>query len=145
MPNSNQTRRSALAKGKQDASHIYDRQAELPRVLPLWPHEIADESLVGRQLIIAKLARALRAERCRGIAGHWTYDLARHSALLRIYRLELAASRNLQRQASAPQFKSSKLKISVGGITRPNAMRIATATTISASKARNCSALKRSE
>ncbi len=145
MPNSHQRRRPARAKGRLDASRIFDRQAELPRVLPLWPHEIADESLAGRQRIIAKLARALRAERSRGIAGHWTYDLARHSALLRIYRLELAASRDLQRRANAAQFKSSKLKISAGGITRPNAMRIATATTISASRARNCSALKRCE
>jgi hypothetical protein len=145
MPNSHQTRRSIRGRCKQSPSVPYDRQAELPRVLPLWPHEIADESPAGRQLVIAKLARALRAERCRGIAGHWTYDLARHSALLRIYRLELAASHDLQRQTGASQFKSSKLKISVGGITRPNAMRIATATTISASRARNCSALKRSE
>jgi hypothetical protein len=38
------------------------------------------------------LRRALRAERRRGIAGHWTYDLARHVELLRVYRLELVAS-----------------------------------------------------
>ncbi len=71
----------------------YDRRAELPRILPLWPHEVEDQSPHGRARILARLARALRAERRRGIAGHWTYDLARHAELLRVYRLELAASR----------------------------------------------------
>ena len=68
----------------------YDRRRELPRVLPLWPHELDDESLQGRQLILARLRRALRAERRRGVAGHWTYDLSRHVELLRVYRHELA-------------------------------------------------------
>jgi hypothetical protein len=65
---------------------------ELPRVIPLWPHELDDASQEGRRRILAKLRRALRAERRRGLAGHWTYDLARHVELLRVYRLELAAS-----------------------------------------------------
>jgi hypothetical protein len=71
----------------------YDRRTELPRVLPLWPRELDDETFEGRQRILAKLRRALRAERRRGLAGHWTYDLARHVELLRVYRLELAAER----------------------------------------------------
>ncbi len=74
------------------SSRPYDRRVELPRILPLWPHELADESLEGRRTIVCKLRRALRAERRRGVAGHWTYDLARHAELLRIYRLELASS-----------------------------------------------------
>lgn len=69
----------------------YDRCTELARVLPLWPHELADESPIGRLRIISKLRRALRAERRRGIAGHWTYDLARHAELLRIYRIEFSS------------------------------------------------------
>lgn len=73
-------------------SRTYDRRTELPRVLPLWPHELDDESTEGRRLILSKLRRALRAERRRGIAGHWTYDLARHVELLRVYRLELESS-----------------------------------------------------
>jgi hypothetical protein len=70
----------------------YNRRTELPRVLPLWPNELDDESLEGRRRILGLLRRALRAERRRGIAGHWTYDLARHVELLRVYRLELAES-----------------------------------------------------
>jgi hypothetical protein len=61
-------------------------------VIPLWPSELDDESPEGRRHILAMLRRALRAERRRGLAGHWTYDLARHAALLRVYRLELAPS-----------------------------------------------------
>jgi hypothetical protein len=75
------------------AQRPYDRRRELPRVLPLWPHELDNETLPGRRLILAKLRRALRAERCRGLSGHWTYDLSRHVALLRVYRLELAESK----------------------------------------------------
>jgi hypothetical protein len=70
----------------------YDRRTDLPRVLPLWPRELDDESPQGRLAVLSKLRRALRAERCRGIAGNWTYDLARHAELLRVYRHELAAS-----------------------------------------------------
>lgn len=70
------------------AGKSYDRRTELPRILPLWPHELDDDSPEGRRRILAKLRRALRAERRRGIAGHWTYDLARHVELLRVYRLE---------------------------------------------------------
>lgn len=69
----------------------YDRRLELPRALPLWPHELDDETPEGRRRIVGKLYRALRAERRRGIAGHWTYDLARHAELLRVYRLEVAS------------------------------------------------------
>jgi hypothetical protein len=72
------------------AQRPYDRRRELPRILPLWPHELDDETPQGRRLILAKLRRALRAERLRGVSGHWTYDLSRHVELLRVYRLELA-------------------------------------------------------
>jgi len=81
-------------RGPVKPQRPYDRRTELPGVLPLWPHELDDESLEGRRRILGKLRRALRAERRRGLAGHWTYDLARHAALLRVYRLELASDRD---------------------------------------------------
>jgi len=68
----------------------YDRDTALPKLLPLWPHEFTDTSLEGRRKVLANLRRALRAERRRGLAGHWTYDLAHHAALWRVYRCELA-------------------------------------------------------
>lgn len=67
------------------------RLAELQRLLPLWPAELADTSRNGRLRLVAKLEHALKAERRRGRAGHWTYDLARHAALLRAWRRERAA------------------------------------------------------
>jgi hypothetical protein len=62
----------------------------LAAVLPLWPRDLADDSPRGRRRILARLRRALRAERRRGLSGHWTYDLPRHAELLRLYRLALA-------------------------------------------------------
>ena len=69
-----------------------DRRTTVAKVLALWPHELEEESLNGRQKRLAKLRQALRAERRRGLSGHWTYDLARHVELLRVYREELAAA-----------------------------------------------------
>ena len=89
-PGRRQPAKPREARSKPSA-RPYDRRRELARVLPVWPHEIEDETPTGRARIIAKLQSALRAERRRGIAGHWTYDLGRHMELLRLYRLELAA------------------------------------------------------
>jgi hypothetical protein len=69
----------------------YCRTRDLAKLIPLWPDEIADESAEGRRKLLARLRRALREERRRGLAGHWTYDLARHAALLRAYKAEQAA------------------------------------------------------
>ena len=71
----------------------YDRVRHLPRILAVGPAEIEDLSQAGRRAIVAKLARALRAERSRGRAGHWTYDLNRHIALSQAYAAETAAGR----------------------------------------------------
>ena len=68
----------------------YVRSRDLPRLLPLWPHEIEDQSEEGRLRLLAKLRRALRAERRRATAGHWSYDLNRHLGLLSAYKGELA-------------------------------------------------------
>jgi hypothetical protein len=96
-PTSKEERKGAGRKPRQTRIRAirperpaYDRCAALGRVLALWPHEINDHTATGRQNILAKLRRALRAERRRGIAGHWTYDLARHIELLHVYRQELA-------------------------------------------------------
>jgi hypothetical protein len=89
-PQGRRHRSGADASRTTGSLAAYDRRTELPRILPLWPDELADDSPRGRRLILARLGRALRAERRRGIAGHWTYDLARHAELLRVYRLELA-------------------------------------------------------
>lgn len=69
---------------QRTAAHI----AALATLLPLWPHELNDMTATGREKRLGLLRKALRAERRRGHAGHWTYDLGRHSALLRCYKRE---------------------------------------------------------
>lgn len=39
-----------------------------------------------RSLPLDRLRRILRAERKRGVEGHWAYDLPRHDAMLAVYR-----------------------------------------------------------
>jgi hypothetical protein len=81
------------------------RRAELSRLLPLWPHEISNLSSAGRRRIIATLEKALRAERCRGIAGHWAYDLARHAALVKNLKSECAALKTFEIGEKSAQQK----------------------------------------
>ena len=83
-------RGTARIRGIRPPRPVLDRRAALSRVLALWPQELDDLSPAGRQRILVKLRGALRAERRRGVAGHWTYDLARHVELLHLYRQELA-------------------------------------------------------
>ena len=77
------------------------RHTLLQRLLPLWPHEIADRSVNNRARIIRLLARALREERRRGISGHWAYDLSRHAALAKLHREESQALTANDRAACA--------------------------------------------
>ena len=72
----------------------YVRSRDLPGLISLWPAEIADVSTEGSLLILGKLRRALRAERRRGSAGHWSYDLNRHLGLWSAYKAELATDGN---------------------------------------------------
>ncbi|MBV8849346.1 MAG: hypothetical protein JOZ16_07145 [Methylobacteriaceae bacterium] len=60
----------------------------LPRVLPVGPDEIAGAEPETTRRIVLKLARALRIERARGRAGHWTYDLNRHIGLMQAMKAE---------------------------------------------------------
>ena len=75
----------------------YDRIRDLPRLVPLWPSEIADGSAAGLARLVQRLRKALREERRRGLAGHWAYDLGRHAALYRAYGRELEALRAASR------------------------------------------------
>jgi len=83
--------RRALRETLFEGCRRYDRRRHLARVIPVGPEEIADLTPHGRVAILRKLARALRAERNRGRAGHWTYDLNRHIALRQAYAAERQA------------------------------------------------------
>src|SRR6476469_7000686 len=74
-------------------SGCYLRARDLPRLIALWPHELADQSPEGSLLILSKLRRALRAERRRALAGHWSYELNRHLGLMTAHKAELGLMR----------------------------------------------------
>jgi len=80
----------------------YDRLNDLPGLIPLWPHELVTASRKAHLGLIAKLRRALRAERQRGLAGHWTYNMMRHANLLAAYRAEQASLERLTRATARP-------------------------------------------
>jgi hypothetical protein len=71
----------------------YDRDKVLPRLLPVTPCELTDNNPETKEALRRKIAGALRRERALGRAGHWTYDLARHAALVQAQRAEAAATR----------------------------------------------------
>lgn len=70
------------------AAIAYDRARDLPRLIRLWPAEAVALAAKDHPRLLL-LAQALRAERRRGLARAWSYDLVRHRALLRAYRAEL--------------------------------------------------------
>ena len=67
------------------------RRRDLARLIGMWPHDLVDQSIPKRRRIIEKLRLALLAERRRATRRDWSYDLARHAALARAYKDELAA------------------------------------------------------
>lgn len=73
----------------------YRRREMLPRLLPIDPADVADDSEDCTKKLCLRLLSALRRERSRGRAGHWSYDLNRHIGLLQAYRAE---RRTLRRQ-----------------------------------------------
>lgn len=82
--------RASLSVLLETGASTYDRRRHLARLIPLMPGEIESRDPRTRRAILARLARALRAERNRGRAGHWTYDLNRHIALRQAYSAERA-------------------------------------------------------
>jgi len=62
----------------------HSRARSLPRLIALWPHELAGQSPESSVLILLTLRRALRAERRRALAGHWSYELNRHLGLMNL-------------------------------------------------------------
>ncbi len=90
-----------LREGASAGGAGYERARDLPRLLPLWPHEMETPCASYHARLLAMMRCALRRERQRGLAGHWTYDLARHAQLLRAYRAEVAAYRHRQSRRHA--------------------------------------------
>lgn len=87
-------------RARHNRVRCYDRDRDLPRLIAIWPAELGVRDLCGQSAIIRRLHNALRAERRRALAGHWTYDMARHCQLLAAYRAEVVALEQLQASAS---------------------------------------------
>ena len=82
---------------------LYDR-SRLSRLIPIGPDEIARDDPLATRKIVLSLARALRGERTRGRAGHWTYDLNRHVGLAQALRAE---RERLAREIRRPPTKKA--------------------------------------
>lgn len=72
----------------EEGAALYRRDVVLPRLLPLATEDLSPDTPAVARRICALLARALRQERTRGRAGHWTYSLDRHIGLAQAYRAE---------------------------------------------------------
>ena len=68
----------------------WDR-SRLPRLIPVGPNELADTSRAGRLAVLRRILGALRGERMRGRAGHWSYNLDRHLGLVQAFEAEQRA------------------------------------------------------
>jgi len=73
-----------------------DKLNELQRLVPLAcrrpsnkecrPAARKKQNPADREALVTLLQKALKRERRRGAAGHWSYNEARHAALARLYR-----------------------------------------------------------
>jgi hypothetical protein len=72
--------------------------ADVVRLLRLWPHEFNDKTIAGRKRFIALIERALREEQRRCRAGHMAYDVARHATLCRLLKQQRAGLSQIDRK-----------------------------------------------
>ena len=86
----------AIARTLRAGAAIYERARDLPRLARLDPRDLMADTVEGAEAILARLKRALRAERNRARSGHWTYDLNRHIALRQAYVAETERLRVLK-------------------------------------------------
>ncbi|BBE72085.1 hypothetical protein OHA_1_01672 [Pleomorphomonas sp. SM30] len=82
--------RTAVAAIVAEGVARYRRAEILPRLLPVGPDDLGPDGPARTRRLCRLLARALRGERGRGRAGHWSYSLDRHLALVQAYRAERA-------------------------------------------------------
>jgi len=107
--------RTSLRAGVAD----YDRDRDLPRLIGINPFAPVPVGAPELQAILARLARALRAERHKARAGHWTYDLNRHIALRQAHRAESERLRLLFPGVSAnPRDSGAQNRTSVNSVSK---------------------------
>lgn len=96
--------RALIARG----AAAYVRRRILPRLLPLASLDLDATDPEAIERIITALSRAARAERTRGRAGHWSYDLNRHIGLVQAIRAETALLRDARRSGPAGGIRKTK-------------------------------------
>lgn len=74
-------------------SGCYLRARHLRRLIATLAARACGRRSEGSLLSLSKLRRALRAERQRVLAGHWSYELNRHLGLITTYKAELGLMR----------------------------------------------------
>lgn len=77
---------------------LYERETMLPRLTPLGLGTLSQQEPARSRGVVLLLAKALRAERALGRAGHWTYDLNRHIGLMQAYKAECEALRQRRKR-----------------------------------------------
>lgn len=87
-------------KEMDDESFYKKMNSELPRLMSVYQNDLKPEN---KESLLGKLRNQNAAERKRGLAGHWTYDKARH-ANLKLYHDEL------ERRISAEKAKNKTNK-----------------------------------
>ncbi|MDB5596742.1 MAG: hypothetical protein JWM36_3703 [Hyphomicrobiales bacterium] len=91
QPRVRRTGQDGLARSRPARTIDYDRAKMLPRLLPMGLEDLRGAEPQTTEAIVSKLARALRSERTRGRAGHWTYDPERHLRLCAAFHAESRA------------------------------------------------------
>ena len=96
-----------------NGADVYCRAVMLPRLLPVSAADLAELGEKSSRKLCLRLLAALRRERTRGRAGHWSYDLNRHIGLLQAYRAERS---RLERDEGAGMQKSPALRTGLSEI-----------------------------
>ena len=75
-----------------DAKSLIDamKRKELLGWAGIWPDEIADRSVAGREHLIKRLKLVLCDLRQDGIMGHWSYSVRHHAAIVDLIKTEEA-------------------------------------------------------
>ncbi len=92
--------RTAIESSVKAGAELYERERDLPRLVRIEPRSLGAETIGDVETIVARLERALRAERNRARSGHWTYDLNRHIALRQAHLAETGRLAALKGKAS---------------------------------------------
>ena len=88
-----------IAQAIRAGAASYDRMRDLPALIRFDPFSGQALDEIAAETIVARLERALRAERQKARSGHWTYDLNRHIALRQAHRAETERLNVAARQA----------------------------------------------